>query len=111
MRFTTALAAAAVVATGADALTIPGLPALLGGILGGGDPFNGWSVQQATGFDLTNTNKYGSPTPPWESGHKPGWFYGQNNPFKYPQYPCLSGVSRFISMVSCKASADGKRMV
>ncbi|KAF8200363.1 hypothetical protein BJ912DRAFT_1054728 [Pholiota molesta] len=78
MRFTTALAAAAVVATGADALTLPGLPALLGGILGGGDPFNGWS--------------YGSPTPPWESGHKPGWFYGQNNPFKYPQYPCLSGI-------------------
>ncbi|KAF9477455.1 hypothetical protein BDN70DRAFT_810616 [Pholiota conissans] len=79
MRFTTVVAAVAVAATGAEALSLP-------------LPIPGWTVSQATGFNLDISNKYGSPIPPWKPGHKPGWYYGPGNPFKYPQYPCLGGI-------------------
>ncbi|KAF5314267.1 hypothetical protein D9619_011820 [Psilocybe cf. subviscida] len=74
MRFPTIATAAAVLAvsTGASAQ-----------IFGG-------NLNNVIGFDLTPQNHYGAPTPPWHGG-KPGWYYG-NNPSKYPQYPCLSGI-------------------
>lgn len=43
------------------------------------------------GFDLTNTNHYGAPIPPWVAGHKPGWYYGPH-PGSHPELPCLGGV-------------------
>lgn len=30
----------------------------------------------AVGEDLTKDNHYGAPIPPWETGCKPGWYYG-----------------------------------
>jgi len=74
MRFPTVVTAAAVLAasTGVSAQAF------------------GFSLNNVIGFDLTQSNHYGAPTPPWHGG-KPGWYYG-NNPSKYPQYPCLSGI-------------------
>lgn len=46
-------------------------------------------------FDLSNTNHYGAPIPPWAPGHKPGWYYGPH-PGNHPQLPCLGGV-RFVT--------------
>lgn len=43
------------------------------------------------GFDLSNTNHYGAPIPPWEPGSKPGWYYGPH-PGDHPDLPCLGGV-------------------
>jgi hypothetical protein len=43
------------------------------------------------GFDLSNTNNYGSPLPPWVHGNKPGWYYGPH-PRDHPNLPCLGGV-------------------
>jgi len=30
------------------------------------------------GASLSLNNHYGAPHAPWESGHKPGWYYGHN---------------------------------
>ncbi|KAF8890617.1 hypothetical protein BD779DRAFT_1469145 [Infundibulicybe gibba] len=43
------------------------------------------------GIDLTSSNHYGAPNPPWVHGANPGWYYG-NDPFKYPELPCLIGI-------------------
>jgi len=53
--------------------------------------FSSWTLQQATGYDLSQGNHYGSPIPPWQSGHKPGWYYG-SSPQNHPGIPCLSGI-------------------
>lgn len=69
----------------------------------GATPFGfGGSLQQATGYDLSNTNHYGSPIPPWKAGHQPGWYYG-SSPEKFPGIPCLSGASTvlYISLNKC----------
>jgi len=58
MRFTTLFTAVAVVATGASATT----------------SFTSDSITNA--LFLTAENHYGAPIPPWEVGHKPGWYYG-----------------------------------
>lgn len=43
------------------------------------------------GADLSSTNHYGAPIPPWEPGCKPGWYYGPH-PGDHPDLPCLGGV-------------------
>jgi len=43
------------------------------------------------GADLSDTNHYGAPIPPWEPGCKPGWYYGPH-PGDHPDLPCLGGV-------------------
>ncbi|KAF9445374.1 hypothetical protein P691DRAFT_675758 [Macrolepiota fuliginosa MF-IS2] len=43
------------------------------------------------GLDLSNTNHYGSPIPPWLPGSKPGWYYGPH-PGDHPDLPCLGGL-------------------
>ncbi|KAF8201244.1 hypothetical protein K438DRAFT_1716978 [Mycena galopus ATCC 62051] len=58
MRFSTVFTALAVV-TGASA------------------QFSGSSITAA--LSLTASNKYGAPIPPWETGHKPGWYYGSGS--------------------------------
>jgi hypothetical protein len=49
------------------------------------------------GMDLSNTNHYGAPIPPWAPGHKPGWYYGPH-PGDHPDLPCLGGV-RLIAYI------------
>ena len=43
------------------------------------------------GFDLSQTNNYGAPIPPWGQGTYPGWYNG-DHPDLFPGIPCLSGV-------------------
>ncbi|KAL9711425.1 hypothetical protein Ac2012v2_005970 [Leucoagaricus gongylophorus] len=43
------------------------------------------------GADLSSTNHYGAPIPPWEPGCKPGWYYGPH-PGDHPDLPCLGGL-------------------
>ncbi|KAJ3562716.1 hypothetical protein NP233_g9399 [Leucocoprinus birnbaumii] len=43
------------------------------------------------GFDMSNTNHYGAPIPPWKPGSKPGWYYGPH-PGNHPSLPCLGGL-------------------
>jgi len=62
MRFSTLFAAVTVVTTGVSAQSL----------------FSGDSITNA--LQLTADNYYGSPIPPWEPGHKPGWYYGNSNP-------------------------------
>lgn len=53
------------------------------------------------GADLSDTNNYGSPQPPWVHGANPGWYYG-NNPHLFPGIPCLNGVRTSIcSFYAC----------
>ncbi|KXN92433.1 hypothetical protein AN958_07992 [Leucoagaricus sp. SymC.cos] len=47
------------------------------------------SVIAKFGADLTADNYYGSPSPPWQPGSKPGWYYGPH-PEKSPGLPCLT---------------------
>jgi hypothetical protein len=51
---------------------------------------NPFGLADIIGFDISNDNHYGAPTPPWNGG-KPGWYFG-NNPSKYKAYPCLTGI-------------------
>lgn len=54
------------------------------------------------GADLTADNHYGSPVPPWQSGSKPGWYYG-GHPDEHPDLPCLTPVSDTINFcISCR---------
>lgn len=43
-----------------------------------------------SGFDSAGC--YGAPTPPWEKGCHPGWYYG-DHPKSYPDVFCLTPVS------------------
>ena len=44
-------------------------------------------------FDLSSDNCFNAPTPPWEAGCHPGWYFGNGHP-KSDQYPCLEDVSK-----------------
>ncbi|KAJ7750380.1 hypothetical protein DFH07DRAFT_869071 [Mycena maculata] len=61
MRFSTLFTALAVVANGVTATD-----------------FSSSSITSA--LSLTAANHYGAPIPPWETGHYPGWYYGQGTP-------------------------------
>ncbi|KAJ7725172.1 hypothetical protein B0H16DRAFT_1879596 [Mycena metata] len=61
MRFTAAFSALAVIATGVSAAS-----------------FSSDSISSA--ITLTSSNHYGAPTPPWQAGHHPGWYYGKSSP-------------------------------
>ncbi|KAG6812619.1 hypothetical protein H0H92_001838 [Tricholoma furcatifolium] len=41
--------------------------------------------------DLSSSNYYGAPTPPWEAGANPGWYFG-SSPELYPTLTCLEGL-------------------
>ncbi|KAF8998243.1 hypothetical protein BDQ17DRAFT_1362265 [Cyathus striatus] len=43
------------------------------------------------GFDLSQTNFFGSPFAPEKSGAKPGWYFGEH-PERHPDLPCLIGI-------------------
>lgn len=79
MRFTALFAATAVAVSGVAASPVTVF---------------GFDLNSVIGFDLTSTSFYNSPYPPWHSQGKPGWYYG-NNPGKYPDIPCLGGVSEY----------------
>lgn len=49
-----------------------------------------FDLTEVVGHDVSASNHYGAPTPPWDGG-SPGWYYG-NYPSNYEQYPCLTGV-------------------
>lgn len=55
---------------------------------------NDADIYSAFGANLTPSNKYNSPLPPWKKGAKPGWYYG-SKPSAFPDIPCFNGVSRF----------------
>ncbi|PPQ90270.1 hypothetical protein CVT25_013095 [Psilocybe cyanescens] len=76
MRFATLLTAATVAVSGVAASPVT---------------LFGFDLTSVIGFDLTQTNHYGSPFPPWHPQGKPGWYYG-DNPFLFPDIPCLSGI-------------------
>jgi len=73
----------------AVAVTLSGVLALPGRDIGlgrGGD--HGITIE----LDLNIGNHYGAPHAPWESGSRPGWYYG-DKPGKNDKYPCLRPVS------------------
>uniref|UniRef100_A0A8H8CEQ0 Uncharacterized protein n=1 Tax=Psilocybe cubensis TaxID=181762 RepID=A0A8H8CEQ0_PSICU len=76
MRFATLASAAAVAVSGVAASPVT---------------IFGFDLTGVIGFDLTQTNHYGSPLPPWHPQGKPGWYFG-NSPHLYPEIPCLSGI-------------------
>lgn len=43
------------------------------------------------GVDLSASNSYGAPNPPWALNGQPGWYYGQY-PSLFPDLICLEGV-------------------
>lgn len=63
----------------------------LGGLFGGG---------LFGGADLSSSNHYGAPIPPWEPGCQPGWYYGPN-PAAHPDLPCLGGVRIMAMILEC----------
>jgi len=73
MRFTTLFTVAAVAVSGVVATPVT-VDLDLGSLLG---------------FNLTPDNHYNSPFPPWQSGAKPGWYYG-DHPGLFPDIPCLT---------------------
>ncbi|KAJ7750377.1 hypothetical protein DFH07DRAFT_775079 [Mycena maculata] len=75
MRFSTLFTALAVVATGVTATE-----------------FSSSSITSA--LSLTAANCYGAPIPPWETGHYPGWYYGQGTP--------PSGVLCLVNQLLCE---------
>ncbi|KAJ7100685.1 hypothetical protein B0H15DRAFT_876813 [Mycena belliarum] len=74
MRFSTLLSTLAVVATGASAANVR-------------------SADSSIAASLTAANFYGSPIPPWEPGHHPGWYYGKG--------PAPSGIAAVLSGLLC----------
>jgi len=52
------------------------------------------------GADLSSSNHYGAPIPPWEPGCQPGWYYGPN-PAAHPDLPCLGGVRIMAMILEC----------
>ncbi|KAJ7206648.1 hypothetical protein GGX14DRAFT_551510 [Mycena pura] len=85
MRFSTLLAAVAVAAVGSSAATV-----------------SSDAVTQA--LSLTVDNHYGSPIPPWESGHKPGWYYGKQTPpddVCYLDVPFCEVLERYPNCLHC----------
>ena len=46
---------------------------------------------------MTFQNNYGAPIPPWKSGSKPGWYYG-NSPQLHPGLPCLNPGVRCLNI-------------
>jgi len=52
-------------------------------------------VNAVLGFDAGPDNFYNAPTPPWQPGAVPGWYYGPN-PQKYPDLWCLHDVNQPI---------------
>lgn len=49
-------------------------------------------VQRVVGFDLSASNFYGAPYPPWVPESFPGWYVGDHSA-DFPELPCLVGVS------------------
>jgi len=92
MRFTSlcAVVVAAVTSVGgvptASAVRSTDISLDLGGLFGGAD--------------LSSSNHYGAPIPPWEPGCKPGWYYGPN-PGDHPDLPCLGGVCIMTMILKC----------
>ncbi|CAK5274183.1 unnamed protein product [Mycena citricolor] len=54
--------------------------------------YNAQSITNA--MSLTAQNHYGAPTPPWVTGHTPGWYYGQHGP--------PDGVILFLEGILCE---------
>ncbi|KAJ7089134.1 hypothetical protein C8R44DRAFT_720537 [Mycena epipterygia] len=61
MRFSTVFSALAIVVSGATAA----------------NTYTSAYISSATA--LNAKNHYGAPIPPWEAGHRPGWYYGRGN--------------------------------
>ena len=43
------------------------------------------------GFDLSATNHYGAPNPPWTPQGTPGWYFGDHS-YMFPHLPSLEGL-------------------
>lgn len=56
-------------------------------------------VGNLLGFDLSASNHYGAPHPPWVPQAYPGWYVG-DHAHNFPELPCLSGVSSLILIKS-----------
>ncbi|KAJ7139257.1 hypothetical protein C8R44DRAFT_727357 [Mycena epipterygia] len=76
MRFSTVFSALAIVVSGATAATT----------------YTPASISSAAA--LNAQNHYGAPIPPWEPGHRPGWYYGHGN--------LPTGVSRNLDGLLCE---------
>ena len=58
-------------------------------------------VASVVDYNLSAETKYNAPTPPWQAGSHPGWYYGNGKPpAKSSEYPPLtSGGVRTCSIV------------
>ncbi|KAF9006930.1 hypothetical protein BDQ17DRAFT_248333 [Cyathus striatus] len=48
-------------------------------------------ISGIVGVDLSHGNHYGAPVAPWQSGAKPGWYFG-SHPGNHHELPCLTGL-------------------
>jgi len=51
-----------------------------------------------TGYDFSRGTRYNAPTPPWQRGAKPGWYFGAH-PERHPRMLCMTGwICRILRM-------------
>ncbi|KAJ7110916.1 hypothetical protein C8R44DRAFT_883379 [Mycena epipterygia] len=82
MRFSTVFSALAIVVSGATAHRH------------GGDDTTYTSAYISSAMAFNAQNYYGAPIRPWESGHRPGWYYGHGNP--------PTGISYILDELLCE---------
>ncbi|RDB19595.1 hypothetical protein Hypma_013251 [Hypsizygus marmoreus] len=59
-------------------------------------------ISSVIGFDLSASNFYGAPRPPWTPGAHPGWYFG-DHPHLFPDLPCLEGlICKLLELIPIK---------